>query len=247
MPSRKMSPACPSEKPRRRTSSSPVSPAWKVTPAVVLSTSRKSSRLRSSSSRSVMTVTFCGMSRRDCSPLPRRVVAGLRVLLERISAGSDCPVTVTVSKVPAVPTVWATACRLAASSMAPSGRLAPGVARCVVGGTSAEASAHRAAVGGVPKDSMKGWPESDGTGRFGVVLAMGMAKRMTGLASIGSEDCGVAEGTTSNGGDERVVSLTPYRSASININETNLQHEWIDGAGVTQSIACIDAINGVIG
>lgn len=83
-PSTKMSPAWPSEKPRRRMSSSPVSPAWNVTPAVVRSTSRKSSRLRSSSRRSVITVTDCGMSRSAWVPLPIRVSVALSVVFESV-------------------------------------------------------------------------------------------------------------------------------------------------------------------
>jgi hypothetical protein len=64
-----------------RTSSSPVSPAWKVTPAVLRSTSRRSSWLRSAMSFSVNTVTVCGMSRSSCSPLPMRVFSTLSVSL----------------------------------------------------------------------------------------------------------------------------------------------------------------------
>ena len=125
MPSRYTSPAWPSEKPRRRTSSSPVSPAIKVTPAVVLSTSRKLSRLRSSSSCSVITVTFCGMSRSDCWPLPMLVWVARSVFLFLISGGSACSVTVTVLSVPP-DGVWAGAvCAMAvkepASNSAPNG------------------------------------------------------------------------------------------------------------------------------
>ena len=99
-----MSPAWPSEKPRRRTSSSPVSPAWKVTPAVARSTSRKSSSLRSWISFSVITVTLCGMSISFCSPLPISVlVARSRALLVVEPSPSALSRTVTVPRVPAVP------------------------------------------------------------------------------------------------------------------------------------------------
>jgi hypothetical protein len=113
-----MSPAWPSEKPRRRTSSSPVSPAWKVTPAVVRSTSRKSSWLRSAISFSVNTVTDWGMSRMSCLPLPTVVFFTRTVSLLWISAVSF---TVTVDSVAAVSAVCAQLPMEAASISAPRG------------------------------------------------------------------------------------------------------------------------------
>ena len=133
-----MSPAVPSEKPRRRTSSSPVSPARKVTPAVVRSTSRKSSRLRSCMSFSVITVTLCGMSRSAWLPLPIsvRVARSCALLLVDPSPTAESR-TVTVESVPATGACCAAGADAAAagaagcasavlpsepaSSMAPSG------------------------------------------------------------------------------------------------------------------------------
>ena len=88
-----MSPASPKKKLPRRTSSSPVLPAWKVTPAVVRSTSRKSSRLRSSIRRSVITVTDCGMSRRACVPLPMPVSVARSVALEWVPSAFSLTIT----------------------------------------------------------------------------------------------------------------------------------------------------------
>ena len=114
-----MSPASPSEKPRRRTSSSPVSPAWKVTPAVVRSTSRKSSRLRSLISFSVITVTLCGMSRSSWLPLPIsvRVARSCVLLLVEPSPTAESR-TVTAGSVPATGAALAGACCAAGASAA---------------------------------------------------------------------------------------------------------------------------------
>ena len=74
MPSWKMSPRV--EKPRRRIRSpiAPPSPASKAMPVTLCSAAFKVSRLRSSISFSVTTVTDCGTSRSACWPLPAVVV-----------------------------------------------------------------------------------------------------------------------------------------------------------------------------
>ena len=126
MPSMNRSPVVASEKPRRRMSSSPPSAAWKVTPAVLRSTSFRLSRLRSSISFSVTTVMDCGMLRNSWLPLPMVVVvARTESLPSGVSAFSLTVTWFSVLSaalgVPAGGDCCAMALMEPASSMAPRG------------------------------------------------------------------------------------------------------------------------------
>ena len=130
MPSTKMSPVVAKEKPRRRMSSSPPSAARKVTPAVLCSTSFRVSRLRSSISFSVTTVTDWGMSRSSCLPLPMLVVVVRRLSLPSGASAFSSMVTGLSDFTSACFTGWAIADMEPAKSMAPRGK--SGVA-CIAG------------------------------------------------------------------------------------------------------------------
>ena len=95
-------------------------------PAVFLSASLTVSRLRSSISFSVTTVTDCGMSRSCCLPLPMVVsVARTASLPSGASARSFTVTVLSVVSDEAV-SVWAKALIEPASSMAPRGNMAAG-------------------------------------------------------------------------------------------------------------------------